>query len=172
MILGLNIATDFNNVLSNFNWTSPSWDMFIFLLFIVVFLVYCFTLRKKKIVILTLSLYMALLVSQSVPLFRDSWQNLQLGTFWVLFIFIFIFLYKSKLVRISGGSMRWWQVILFNFFHVGLLLSINVRLLPLDSVREMMPLSQGFFANDWAGFVWALAPILLMPFIRNKESEE
>lgn len=172
MTLGLNITTDFNNIIASSNWTSPSWDMFIFVLFIVSFLLCCLTLRKKKVVIMTLSLYMALLVSRSVPFFQDNLQGLQLIVFWILYIFIFVFLYKSKLVRVSGGAMRWWQATLFNFFHVGLLMSINVKLLPIESVAQIMPMSQHFFANAWAGFVWAIAPILLMPFIRNKEESE
>lgn len=172
LILSANIATDINNLTNNFNWTSPSWDMFIFVLFIVLFLLYCLALRKKKVVILTLSLYMALLISQSIPMMNLEMNILRLVVFWVLFIFVFFFLYKSKVIRVAKGTLRWWQAILFNFFHVGLLISINVRLLSVDKMGQDIPLSANFFAGEWSGLVWALAPILLLPFIRAKKEED
>jgi len=169
MILGRDISADFNNLIANFHLTSPSWDMSILLIFIVLFLVYCFALRKKTIVILTLSMYMAFLATQTIPVFLPNLVIIKLVTFWVLFIFVFFCLFKVGLLRVAGDGLRWWQAILFNFFHIGLLISINLQLLPIKVSPEMMPIAQNFFGTDWVRFVWIIVPIALIPLIVNKD---
>ncbi|MFA7662379.1 MAG: hypothetical protein WCX88_00480 [Patescibacteria group bacterium] len=114
-------------------------------------------------------MYMAFLATQTIPVFLPNLVIIKLVTFWVLFIFVFFCLFKVGLLRVAGDGLRWWQAILFNFFHIGLLISINLQLLPIKVSPEMMPIAQNFFGTDWVRFVWIIVPIALIPLIVNKD---
>ena len=161
---------DFLNGLS---LTSPSWDLFILLFFIIAVFIYGFSLGRNRIVVILVAIYMALAVVNTAP-FIDDWVKkaesievgqifvFKLGFFLLTFALLFFLFGRSSLLHsITGHERRgaWWQVPIFSVLHIGLLLSIALSFLPTDSLLVLSPFTRELFASDIARFIWITAPI-------------
>lgn len=162
------------------NFSNPSWDLFILIFFVVVSLLYGLTLGRDRIVVVLVSIYMALAVVQNAPFLKNFTATVTLNqsfafritVFLGIFLILFFLLSHSGLVKILGqGSGRgsWWQVMLFSFLHVGLLLSVILSFLPEVARNELAPITKALFVSDMAKFVWIIAPILVMTIVREEK---
>jgi len=170
--------------ISNLNWSSPTWDLFIILFFVVAAFLYGLSLGRNRIIVILVSIYMALAIVNTAPYLNNfsaeiSYNNASIFKFTVfvgIFIILFFLLSRGALLRTiasSDISGAWWQSMVFSFFHVGLILSILMSYLP----REMLEnnLSAGMrnaFVSDPARFFWLVAPIAMMVLIRKRKKGE
>ncbi len=172
------VGTDLMTYLSQINWASPSWDLFIVLFFIVTVFLYGMSLGRDRIIVILVSIYMALAVVSNAPFLGNVDASVNLGQFFAfkvttflgLFVLLFFLLSRSALLKTFGNlaSGTWWQVLMFSVFHVGLLVSITLSFLPADAVNHLAPLTRQIFATDTTRFAWIVAPIVGMSLLKSE----
>jgi hypothetical protein len=171
-ILSVPFAENADSFLQAFDWSKPSWDLFIVLLIAVGALLYGTALGRDRIMVNMVALYMAIAVMKSVPDSITLWNGLfvQLSAF-VGLIAIFIFLLsRSALQRtIATADSRgpWWQTIIYSILQIGLFVSVILSMLPESSLEKLQPLTQQIFVQPGAGFAWVVLPILIMVALRG-----
>ena len=163
--------------LAGFDFSAPSWDLFILIFFVVAVFIYGFSLGRNRIVVILIAIYMALAVVNTAP-FINNWVNqalsinnlgqvfvFKLGLFLVVFALLFFLFSRSRLLFNIGADQQhsgWWQIPIFSVLHIGLLLSIALSFLPPDALNVLSPLTRQIFASDIGRFAWITAPIAAM----------
>lgn len=176
-------TTQAQNFVSSINWAQPTWDMFIVLFFIVAAFLYGLSLGRDRVIVIVISVYMALAVVNTAPFIGtmkadlgvDQFFGFRISTFIVVFILLFFLMSRSALLAtVASADARgsWWQVLLFSFLHVGLLISITLSFLPPAASSHLAPLTQKVFVEDVGRFVWIIAPIVAMILIRGGGAEK
>ena len=172
-----------HNFVASVDWSRPSWDLFIILFFIVAGFLYGLSLGRDRVIVILISVYMALAVVNSAPFIGNFQANIgidqffafRISTFVVVFIILFFLMSRSALLStIASSDSRgsWWQVLLFSFLHVGLLISITLSFLPPSAATHLAPLTQKLFVGDVGRFVWIVAPIAAMILIKGGAAEK
>lgn len=168
------------NFLPNINWAVPSWDLFIILFFVVAAFLYGLSLGRDRIIVILVSLYMALAIVNTAPYINNFTAEInfnnasifKVSVFLGLFIILFFLLSRSALLNTIAASEsqgRWWQSIIFSFFHVGLMLSILMTYLPKDVMSNVSENMRNLFISDPAKFFWLVTPIVMMMLIRKSK---
>lgn len=176
-------TTQAQSFLSSINWAQPTWDLFIVLFFVVAAFLYGLSLGRDRVIVILISVYMALAVVNSAPFignFRGDIGDTQffgfrISTFLVVFILLFFLMSQSALLRtVASSDSRgsWWQVLLFSFLHVGLLISITLSFLPPAAASHLAPLTQKVFVEDVGRFAWIVAPIAAMILVKGGAAEK
>lgn len=173
-----NTSTQAKSFVATINWSQPSWDLFIILFFVVAALLYGLSLGRDRVIVILISVYMALAVVNTAPFIGnyqadigvDQFFVFRVSAFVVVFIALFFLMSRSALlatVASSDTSGSWWQVLLFSFLHVGLLISITLSFLPASASDALAPLTQKIFVQETSRFLWIVAPILAMILIKG-----
>src|SRR5688500_8320061 len=129
------------NFLTGLDVNTPSWDLFIYLFFIVAIFVYGFTLGRSRILMLIISTYLALAVVRSMPWLFPQQVTVGSSPFFVVqitiflagMLIIFFMLANSALRRSLGLNEKQgttWQVVLFSVAHAGLLIASILSFIP------------------------------------------
>ena len=170
--------------LTNINWSQPNWDLFIILFFVVAAFLYGLSLGRDRIIVILVSLYMALAIANTAPYLNSfsaevSYNNasiFKVSVFIGIFVIVFFLLSRSALLHTIASADspgRWWQSIVFSFFHVGLILSILMSYLPQAMANNVSLQMRNLFISDPAKFFWLVAPIAVMVLVRRgKKSKE
>lgn len=164
------------------NWLQPSWDMFIVLFFIVATFIYATPLGRDRLLVILVSTYIALGIVKFVPFFQVVRANISINDsfafrvsiFLGMFLVLFFFLSQSALLRVLGRAAEqgsWWQVIMFAFLQVGLLISVTLSFLPEELIVHLTPLTRQAFVSDFAKAVWAIGPILAMIAVGSRNTK-
>ena len=163
---------------ADINWSTPSWDLFIVLFFAVTVVLYGLSLGRERIIVMLVSMYMALAVVNATPLLSNlvpgadvtEQFGFKAAAFGSIFVALMFLLSRSALHRVFGklAAGRWWQVLLFSMFSVGLLVSSVVSFLPEYAVQMLSPLTRKAFASDAARFFWIVAPVVSMAAVKMK----
>ncbi len=162
-----------NDFAQSINWGAPTWDLFIWIFFIVASFLYGISLGRDRIIVIMVGLYMALAIVGNSPFLQNFTANIQIQGFGVkfsifvgLFILFFFLLSRSALAEalegIKTAKGNWLQVVVFSLLHVGLLVSIILSFLPAGSVDVLSPFTQKIFNSDTARFLWLLLPVIAM----------
>lgn len=171
-----NLLTDAKKL--NIDWQNPSWDLFLAAFFVVGALLYGISLGKDKIIAILVSIYMALAVVNALPDFvlnikvNDNF-TLQVTAFVSVFVVLFFLLSRSAILNSLDTSSqgKWWQVLIFSFLHVGLLVSVTLSFMPTPFVLKFSELTRFIFTNEWTNFGWIIAPIMAMIFFGRRGEE-
>lgn len=168
--------------LSSINWAAPTWDLFIAIFFIVGAFLYGFSLGRDKVLVILVSIYMALAVINTAPYLNVlSGRNISINIgpnfafkmtlFLGVFVALFFLLSRSALSRTFGGTSAgsWWQVILFSFLHVGLLISVILSFLPVETIGHLLPVTRQIFTSELGRFLWIVTPIAAMILLPGRE---
>lgn len=178
-----NTPSNVQNLVANVNWAQPSWDLFIVLFFIIAGFLYGLSLGRDRVIVILVSIYMALAVVNTAPFIGTLQANvgvsgifvLRISAFLIVFIALFLLLARSALLQTIANSDTkgsWWQVMLFSFLHVGLLISIVLSFLPADAANQLAPLTRRMFASETARFLWIIGPILAMVLIKGGAADK
>lgn len=173
-----NTSVQAQSFVANVNWSHPTWDLFIVLFFIVAGFLYGLSLGRDRVIVILISVYMALAVVNSAPFIGNFQADVGINQFFVfrmsafvvVFIVLFFLMSRSALlstVASSDTQGAWWQVLLFSFLHVGLLISITLSFLPPSAASHLAPLTQRIFVQDIGRFIWIVAPIAAMILIKG-----
>lgn len=175
----VNQAKDLVSQASSVNLATPTWDFIIFLFFGITVIFYGFLLEKEKIINLLVSSYLALAVATNVPyldklsevIAKSGLFAFRVSAFILVFIVLFILLSRSSILSsFSGLSGSWWQIILFSFLQVGLLLSIILSFLPQLALNYLSIFTKIIFTSDLAKFLWIVLPIVALIFLGESGS--
>jgi hypothetical protein len=157
-------------LINQFNWHTPSWDLFIVLAWLVVSVIYAFASGRGRILTVLMSLCMAKLVVIEAPfLSTEVAQRFNIGvaslqqlvTFSGLFLLFFVFLGRYVFKTAADGKQISGMVfsLVFSFLQVGLLINTILTLLPKNIQANFTQLIQFAFIKDPASFVWLVLPI-------------
>ncbi|MSU75979.1 hypothetical protein EXS54_00670 [Patescibacteria group bacterium] len=170
--------------LTGLDVNSPSWDLFIFLFFIVATFVYGFTLGRSRIMVLLISTYMAIALVRTAPFLLGTQDTtigsspffvIQITAFIGVMLLIFFFLANSGLRRAFAANDiqgKAWQIIGFSIMQAGLMVATVLSFIPAAERAGLLGATQSLFITPTALFFWTLAPIVLMMFVRDPEEDE
>lgn len=167
------------NLIASIDWSTPSWDLFIILFFILASTIYGFSLGRDRIIVILISLYMALAIVNYAPFLGKITTDVgitgafvfQVSAFVASFLLLFFMLSRSALAATIGRNRAdgpWWQIIVFSFLHIGLLISAVFSFLPASITDGLAPLTKQLFVNEMAVFLWIILPIIFMIMIRGR----
>ncbi len=172
------MPTAITNLFNNINWTAPSWDLFIVIFFIVAAFLYCLSLGRNRILVILISVYIALALVNAFPFSEKVIGQFRLGDTFVLKITLFagiiliLFFLLSRSALSSAMTTRrggsWFQVLIFSFLHVGLLISLVLSFVPKEFVENLAPFTRKIFTTDTARFLWLLLPIVAMCLLKGR----
>lgn len=166
------------NFVHSINWTSPTWDLFIWIFFIVASFLYGVSLGRDRIIVIMVGLYMALAIVGNTPFLRTITAQVDVqgfgakftvfvGSFVIFFFLLSRSALSDALSRANPRNGNWLQVSIYSVLHVGLLISIVLSFLPLTSIALLAPMTQQVFLSDIGRFVWLIAPIVAMIVLQN-----
>lgn len=168
--------------LAGINWTTPNWDTFILLLFVIGALLYGLSLGRDRVIVILVSVYMALAVVANAPVLRDlnllqlSLNDnyvLKIGFFLGMFVALFFLLSRSALLHTigsTGAPGSWWQTIVFSVLQVGLLISITLTFIPQDVTNTLTPFTRDVFLSYWGRSAWLILPVVFMAIAPRSKS--
>lgn len=144
----------------------------------VVISLYGLSLGRTRAVLSLLSIYVAFVVIKLFPYFniinqiagrgvQDYW--LQIGVFLAIYIAIFlIFNFSFIRKRLSSAEFSLFGVILISLLQLGFLASIIFSFLPRESAIKWSSYFYNYLATQQALFIWAVAPLPVLLFIKRK----
>ncbi len=170
--------------LTNFHLGAASgWDLFILLIFLVAVLVYGFFLGRNRMIILLLSSYFSLAITQVLPWSRlSSWawlgigqepsSSLQIIIFSALIVLFYFLIPRSVLsstLRVrKRGQASWLQIFLLSIVQVGLLIMVVLSFLSAETIANFDFIVKRVFIGPEAQFIWITLPILVINIMRRK----
>lgn len=164
---------------SHIDLATPSWDVFLLLLFVLGALVYGLTLGRDRVIVIMVALYMGLAVVTNAPYLRSISASVAVNAFAVrislflgVFALLFFLLSKNALLRSIdvGHSGKLFQTALFSVLHVGLLVSVAFSFLPDAALAHFSQQTRDLFLSDPARFAWLVAPIGAMTVFGGKRA--
>lgn len=171
----------FSGLINNsINWSVPTWDLFIIFIFIVGSFVYGLTLGKGRLVIILISIYISLALINYFPYQEFNLVQFEFGelfifkiiAFFGLTMLIFFLFSRSSISSVFRASKdysgTWLQILLFSFFHVGLLVSAIFLFLPEESLAFFSPATRAVFNSQIGRFFWMLTPVIFMAFLKKR----
>ncbi|MBU2575568.1 hypothetical protein KKF64_00515 [Patescibacteria group bacterium] len=175
---------NFNNLIANFDFTKPTWDLFIILFFLVSSLIYGLILGRDRIILMLISVYIGLAVLRSSPFIdqlipQDYGPNnvfiFKISLFIGVFVILFFFLSRSSVLRTlakSETSGGWLQVIVFSMLQVGLLISITLSFISPEYHDQLSNFTREWFLGPQAEFFWIISPIIAMALLGRGGDKE
>lgn len=174
------IAVTASKSLSTLDPSSLSPGTLFATLVIVGVLLLALTLGRTRTLISVLSLYVAFTLQAMFPFFgwllrtvsfTDDLPTLRVIVFLALYAIVFGLLNRSVLkARFNLGEASFLSVVLMGLVQLGLLISIILNLAPsFYDISERIPSAfRAYFMGQRALFVWALIPIGLLLFQRQR----
>lgn len=172
-MLALMTTSEALDLVKTFNWHSPSWDLFIFLSWVGLSIVYAFSTGRGRVINILLSVFMAKLLVIEAPFITtaiysqvpSSLQALQqLAAFTAIFLVLFMLLGRF-VFKTSADSRHWGSLVfglIFSFLQIGLLINIVLNFLPIGVQENFSELVQILFIKDPSSFIWLVCPIVFL----------
>lgn len=159
---------DIQGFINSINWNTPSWDLFIIVIFVAGIFLYTLSLGKNRVLVLLVSSYISLaLFSKSYLLFSQIGFNLEnsfsnnmmifIGGILLLFFILSNSVFTSVFEQSSGGT--WLQTMTMSFLQIGLMISVSASFLSTEEINILSPFVISVFANNQAQFFWIVSPL-------------
>lgn len=168
---------DIQEIINGINWTTPSWDLFIVIIFLAVIFLYSFGLGRDRVFVLLVSTYLSLALYEKHSLifgilgvnFDGSFLNSVLLFAGGIFVLFFL-LSNSAFTSVFNESPRgtWLQTAAIGFLQIGLAVSIVVSFLSPEEANSLSSFIRSFFSDNQAQFFWLLSPFLAMILFKAK----
>jgi len=141
---------------------------------------YGVSMGRKRMVVLLVATYMAYVLLSVTPYLGrvnlDPAREplLRIGLFVIYILGCYLLLSGTRmggLLHFSKmkGIKHWWQIFIFAFLQVGFWVSAVLTFFPEEIHLKIAPITGLLFTKDFALFIWFLAPILFVSFIRKKK---
>jgi len=164
-------------LLAQASWFTPTWDLFVILFLVVLAFLLGITIKRNKILVLLISIYMAIVVINFFP-FGDIFELPKtdenfvypIAIFLAVVIVFYILLSNSALKKAlrKTGDKSIFLIFIFSLFSIGLILGTVLSFFPKDLVETFNPITQKLFMAKLSRFLWALLPVLGMAALRGK----
>ncbi|MFH2104759.1 MAG: hypothetical protein ABII72_00810 [Parcubacteria group bacterium] len=173
-------ASEASGMLAGLNWAAPTWDLFILLFFVAAGVLYGFTLGRARVLFVLMSLYIGLAISTNLPFINEessqrlgfgSVSFLQIAVFLVCVVGVFLLFARVGALSTFSSGAGIVSVIIFSFLQVGLLISTILTFLPAEAMASLGPFTKTLFASDNTRFLWMVAPLVAMFFMKKGSSE-
>ena len=174
------VVGEASNMLAGLNWAAPTWDLFILLFFVAAGVLYGLTLGRARVLFVLMSLYIGLAISTNLPFINEESSQrlgfgsvafLQIAVFLVCMVGLFLLFARAGALSTFSSDAGIVQIIVFSFLQVGLLISTVLSFLPETALASLGPFTKTLFATDNARFLWMLAPLVAMFFMKKKGGE-
>jgi len=164
--------------INNFSLSGSS-DWVLLLIFLAVAFVYGLSMGRNRLVAVMLGTYFAFIVTKWLPwkefgifgLKQAPSSNVQIFVFLALILGFFFLIPHSSFKALLKGRGRsrsgLWQTLMLSFLQIGLILAAVISFLPAKISGELSPLAQTIFVGEIAQFLWLLAPILALMFLKS-----
>jgi hypothetical protein len=175
---------DLNSWLNNFDWSSPSWDLFVILFIVFGGLVYGMSLGRDRLALTTIAIYISLALVNAAPFvghefaanvhFADYAMDIKIVAFLGLLVIVMFLFARGALFRSllgSNSSNGFWQSLFLSFTHTGLIVAIVMNYLPNEAVNNFSDLIRNIFYGEWQLFWWLLTPIAVMIIFKIKKKD-
>lgn len=175
-------------LLTNFHIGPASgWDLFIILVFLIAVFVYGFFLGRNRMILLLLSSYFSLIISQVIPWSRLTslgWLGLgqepsasfKILVFLGMILLFYFFIPRSVLssaLRIrKRGEASWLQLFILSIVQLALIAVVILSFLSAEVIANFSPLVKKIFIGPEAQFIWLTLPILTIVLMRRKKKAE
>lgn len=168
---------NFGKSLGKLDLTTPSWDVFILLFFLIGVFLYGIALGRNRVILILLSLYFALALFEVSAFIRNLGVTMMGGgtlapliTFFVIFLATFFVVGQSGAARslASESVSSFFQTIVFSIFQVGLTISVGMMLLPAEMQLRFSPVLRQIFTEQYGQAVWLILPILALLLTRAR----
>lgn len=156
---------------------SESGDWVIFLIFLVTAFIYGLFMGRNKLVMVMMGSYFSFVLVKFIPWKEFNFEpqsNLQIFILLALILgFYFLLPYSAFRSALRGSKKKadWWQSMILSILQIGLILSMVISFLDKKVVSGLSPLAQMVFSGQIAQFLWLLAPIVAMLFLRPRSYE-
>jgi hypothetical protein len=168
---------DIQSFINNINWTTPSWDLFIIIIFVAGIFLYGLSLGRDRAFIILISSYISLaLLNKSSLIFEvlgiqldNSFMNntaLFLGGVFVLFFLLSNSAFTSVFDQSPAGT--WMQTLIVSFLQIGLVISIVISFLPPEEINALSSFIKSVFVENQAQFFWLLSPLVSMLIFKGR----
>lgn len=179
-----------NDILSNsgnINWFAPTWDLLIFVFFVVVAFMYGLSLGKERMSVALLCIYVSLALVSNISYLSVITEKLGFGypylvkmmLFWMIVILLFVVFLKSLLAEYMSSFAGGWkskralsQTIVFSILNIGLLTSISLSFLPEELVAKSLPVAKMVFYNEPSRLIWLIIPLGALILIQREVLRE
>ena len=168
-----------SSYLNKINWSTPTWDLFIFVFFVGAAFLYTISLGRTKIVASLVSLYVSLAVVTNLPYLIRFTEGTLAAQFFafktIIFIAVFIILFailsRSTFLEgvVSGSPGSLWGAAILSVLHVGLFISIILSFLPIEALGRLAPITRTVFAGHLGRSFWLIVPLLGMIIGHRRE---
>ena len=174
-MLALITTSEASQLVQNFTWHTPSWDLFIILFWGLSAVLYAFAAGRGRILSLLMSLYIAKLLVLEAPWITQKVNEQLSGTLIglqqmvsFLLIFITLFMLLSRFAFKTSADGRHLAsvpfALVFAVLQIGLLIQTILSYLA-QSGKEFSNLVSTIFLSNGAAFAWLLAPLLFLIFL-------
>lgn len=168
---------DVQSIINSINWTSPNWDLFIIIIFVVGIFLYSLSLNRDRVFVVLVASYMSLAIASKAPLLIQTFgMNLENsfsanammfgGGILLLFFIISGSIFTSVFDQSLNGS--WFQAVAIGFLQIGLSISVIVSFLPPEGIDNLSIFIKSCFADSSAQAFWLLSPFIAMILFRGK----
>lgn len=171
-MLSIISPTEVSTLVHNFNWHTPSWELFIFIFWGVASVFYAFSAGRGRIISLLMSLYIAKLmvlqapwltsaINQKLPGGLASMQ--QLISFSLIFLLLFILLGRYAF-RTSADGRQFSSIpftLVFSVLQIGLLINTVLVYLSVSGLKFSQLITLMFISGG-ASFFWLVVPLLFL----------
>ncbi len=175
-------VNEYLDLLKNFSWQDPTWDLFVFGFWVIAALIYAFASGHGRILTILMSVYISKLLVIEAPFLSEAVADKfgvmslplqQLLTFMILFVVLFVFLGKFAFKTAADGrklSAVGFGIV-FSFLQIGLLINIILNFLPETAQQNFTPIVSLLFLQPLSTFVWLILPIGFLVFLGKYVTE-
>lgn len=165
------------SIINAIDWTKPSWDLFVVIIFAASVFLYSFGLGRDRVFIFLISSYISLALfgkrSLILGILGVQMNNSFLTNvaFFAGGIFILFFiLSNSAFTSVFNGGVKgtWLQTAIIGFLQIGLVVSVVVSFLPSEEANALSLFIKSFFVDDQAQFFWLISPFFAMTIFKAK----
>lgn len=176
-MLGIAILENSANYIEKINFSNPTWDIFVFLIFITIAFLYGVFIGRDKIIHILIASFFSFFVVKFNPFFGyiknftlkdQSIVNIILFLF-LLLLFYFLLAKRSLLSNIDTYSSPVVYIFLFSFLHSGFIISLALNILDKSVLSSFGTLVYNIFISPIGFFCWIFFSILALIFLKGQE---
>jgi hypothetical protein len=168
---------DFTAALKSVSFTSPSWDLFVLVLFLVGIYLYIFRWGKDRTFVILLAAYVALGLTDRLG-FIESTTGVHLESGAINRAVIYVALtavlawmfFRSDFFSIfrGGGKRQWFEILVLGFLQLGFITSATISFLSPAETSGLSIFLRTVFAQGQAQLFWLLAPFAAILLLKEK----
>ena len=147
-------------------------DIALLLLMLLAGVALMFIVKKTKIGAFAFAIYASYLITEVANFDFINTYVIKSGVFIAIAMILHYTLFKPTVViKLGGGNIsRWIKRIAISFTVIGFMASIILGWMPDKEVLEMLsPFGLKVFTTNFAELIWAVAPVVTLLVVRQKE---